>query len=713
LNTILQTNKKRITFGLLTDSTESSYHVDILSGITDFVEENDINLFIFVGGALQSSNIYEYDRNKLYFLANRDNVDGLLVLTPTLGLNIGPQGMEKMLHAFFPLPIVSIATRLSQITSVVIDNKSGMSDLLLHFIEEHGCKHFACIRGPANVPDAEERFLVFKETLKKYNLPLEKDLIVQGPYGANFGIKAVKLLLDSRNVKFDAIISSNDDTALGIIEELKRRGITVPHDIKVAGFDDIIESRSFKPGLTTVHQPIYRIGRTACATLYNLISGEKTHTLTKLPTELVIRESCGCTFTERMKILYKKSTKKNLTQTKKYILKEFEYLNFHSKPEAQKTDRIIVKNILDYFFNDTVLKNSESFLKTWQEFLSAIHRQQYNFSIIHRIFYILREHLFPLVYEHTNAALLYNLNLKTEEMLENIFLEWEMDQKIQNLDMEVKLRELYEELHHVLNLQQQMDCIYSVLSDIGVKNCYLSLFINPNQPLNNARLMLVFINGGHIRIEDNDSLFTSYCLVPKKYKIDLDFRHTMIVSSLFYGEEQLGFMLYNFLGWAPNPYEDLRMIISSSIKNALLSDKMKNLVLNLKNYNSNQYQTLVTTTKTEKPGSFKDRYDDLRIQRAVDFINERYNTDIALKDGANKAFMADTYFSRIFKQITGKGFLEFLTCLRIEKACSLLKSTGLKVTEIARSVGYRDVDYFYKIFKIATGRTPGEYRKRY
>jgi DNA-binding LacI/PurR family transcriptional regulator/YesN/AraC family two-component response regulator len=703
---------KRVAFGLLTDSTESSYHVDILSGITDFVEENDINLLIFVGGALQSSNIYEYDRNKLYFLANRDNVDGLLVLTPTLGLNIGPHGMKKMLHAFFPLPIVSLATRLPEITSVVIDNRSGMSDLLVHFIEVHGCRRFACIRGPENVPDAEERFIVFKEILKHHNLELEKNLIVQGPYGANFGMKAVRLLLDSRNVKFDAIISSNDDTALGVIEELKRRGITVPRDIKIAGFDDIIESRSFKPRLTTVHQPIYRIGKTACSILYDLIKGKKTKSLTKLPTELVIRESCGCSFTGRMNLLRKKTFKKNSTQTKKKIFKEFEYLTFYSKPETQKNARTIIKRIIDDFFNNTVLNNPQSFLKTWQEFLNTIRGPQYNFRLIHRIFHILREHLFPLVYNKKNISLLEDINSKTEEMLENIFLEWEMDQKIQNLDMEVKLRELYEELHHVLNIQEQMDCIYLVLSDIGVKSCYLSLFINPDQPLNNARLMLAFKDRGRISIDDSNSLFTSYSLVPKKYKIDADKRYTMIVSSLFYGEEQLGFMLYNFLSWAPNPYEDLRMIISSSIKNALLSDRMKTLVLNLKNYDSNRSAAFSHVSETGDAPGFKHRYDDLRIQRAVDFINERYNTDISLKDGANKAFMADTYFSRIFKQITDKGFLEYLTSLRIEKACSLLKSTGLKVSEIARSVGYRDADYFYKIFKKAIGRTPGEYRKR-
>jgi two-component system response regulator YesN len=107
----------------------------------------------------------------------------------------------------------------------------------------------------------------------------------------------------------------------------------------------------------------------------------------------------------------------------------------------------------------------------------------------------------------------------------------------------------------------------------------------------------------------------------------------------------------------------------------------------------------------------KEKLPDLRIQRAVDFINERYNTDINLKDAANRAFMAETYFSRVFKQVCGKGFLEYLTGLRLEKACSLLQNTGLKTSEIARFVGYHDPNYFYKIFKEAFGRTPTQFRR--
>jgi two-component system response regulator YesN len=93
-------------------------------------------------------------------------------------------------------------------------------------------------------------------------------------------------------------------------------------------------------------------------------------------------------------------------------------------------------------------------------------------------------------------------------------------------------------------------------------------------------------------------------------------------------------------------------------------------------------------------------------------MEEKYDTDITLQDGADKAFMATTYFSRIFKECTGKGFLEYLTSLRFKKACSLLKKTGLKISSVAHLAGYHDPNYFYKIFKKYMGCTPTEYRKK-
>jgi LacI family transcriptional regulator len=91
-----------------------------------------------------------------------------------------------------------------------------------------------------------------------------------------------------------AIICANDQTALGAIHALARRGIRVPQDIAVTGFDDVPVARHLHPPLTTVRQPMQELGGIAFEILYSKISTGKADSDVVLPVQLIVRESCGC-----------------------------------------------------------------------------------------------------------------------------------------------------------------------------------------------------------------------------------------------------------------------------------------------------------------------------------------------------------------------------------------------------------------------------------
>lgn len=99
------------------------------------------------------------------------------------------------------------------------------------------------------------------------------------------------------------------------------------------------------------------------------------------------------------------------------------------------------------------------------------------------------------------------------------------------------------------------------------------------------------------------------------------------------------------------------------------------------------------------------------VSKAIDYMKSNYNTDIRLEDLAIKSFISKNYFSRLFKEVTGTNFSDYIQHLRIDEACSLLKSTDMKVIDIALQVGFRDLKFFYEVFKKITGQTPGDYRK--
>ena len=100
------------------------------------------------------------------------------------------------------------------------------------------------------------------------------------------------------------------------------------------------------------------------------------------------------------------------------------------------------------------------------------------------------------------------------------------------------------------------------------------------------------------------------------------------------------------------------------------------------------------------------------IGKAFDFLKQNYHSsELNINEVAVRTFLSRSYFSRLFKDVTGQNFSVYLQNLRISEACTLLKTTDKKVTEILSDVGFRDIKNFNRLFKKITGKTPGEYRK--
>jgi two-component system response regulator YesN len=95
----------------------------------------------------------------------------------------------------------------------------------------------------------------------------------------------------------------------------------------------------------------------------------------------------------------------------------------------------------------------------------------------------------------------------------------------------------------------------------------------------------------------------------------------------------------------------------------------------------------------------------------VQYVNGNYNKDISLTTLSQKFFLNQGYIGKLFKKHTGMGFVDFLNKTRIEKAAKMLEEGYLKNYEISEEVGYRDLNYFYQIFKKIKGMSPVEYKK--
>lgn len=168
---------------------------------------------------------------------------------------------------------------------VVSDNYEGMKSLVEYLVLK-GYRSFLLVNGQRETMSAQIRHKAFVETLKAAGVDEFGYVFSRFTYEAGF-----KVATRIRNLP-DVIVCGNDLIAYGVIAALENRGINVPDDVAVTGFDDIAFSKHYKPALTTVRQPMYEMGKYAAQMLVKMINGEIQSTKgIVLPNELVIRES--------------------------------------------------------------------------------------------------------------------------------------------------------------------------------------------------------------------------------------------------------------------------------------------------------------------------------------------------------------------------------------------------------------------------------------
>jgi DNA-binding LacI/PurR family transcriptional regulator len=177
---------------------------------------------------------------------------------------------------------------------IAIEYKEGAAMLVSHLIERHDRRLIVFLRGPKGHEDSVWRERGYREALRSHKIKPEPGLVSSGGFDDDEAFAAMQKLLHD-GLKFDAVFAGDDDAAIGAMRALKLAKRAVPRDVAVVGFDDVPFARYLSPALTTVRAPIEQVGREAVRQLRRLMNGEQAEALTLMPTELVIRESCGCT----------------------------------------------------------------------------------------------------------------------------------------------------------------------------------------------------------------------------------------------------------------------------------------------------------------------------------------------------------------------------------------------------------------------------------
>jgi LacI family transcriptional regulator len=261
---------------------------EVLRGVEASLSDIGWSLLI---SFLQASDPAAYKRLE----AMSGKVDGLLIAE---GI-VGSQQLAR-LAARLPIALVAGSPDEPHVDVVDADNRAGTKALVCHLVELHGRTRLFYVAGPSDAPDARARRSAFEEVLAEHaGATLAGSF--EGRFSAISGqLAAREILARSRRELPDAVVCGNDQMAIGAMRELLAGGLRVPADVAVVGFDDIYPGTLLAPSLTTVRQPMRLLGERACSRLLERIADPSLpHRVELLPTELIVRESCGCTSSAR------------------------------------------------------------------------------------------------------------------------------------------------------------------------------------------------------------------------------------------------------------------------------------------------------------------------------------------------------------------------------------------------------------------------------
>jgi LacI family transcriptional regulator len=272
----LKTGSSR-TIGILTQSLVSGYFSEAMAGVDDVLAGTGYAPLI-VSGHWHADE--EAARIEL-LIARR--VDGIVILS-------GKLQDAQILALAARLPIVAFGRTLSSADAYgfCLDNYRAACEAVEYLIVQ-GHRHIAFIAGPSDHADAQARLAGYRDTLARHKIDDDARLITEGDFLESGGLLAVDRLLES-GARFSAIFAGNDLTAYGARLALYRRGIRVPDDISIVGFDDLHSSMCTTPPLTTVRQPLFDVGRCLGQAILSMINRQPIAIdVPKL--SLVVRES--------------------------------------------------------------------------------------------------------------------------------------------------------------------------------------------------------------------------------------------------------------------------------------------------------------------------------------------------------------------------------------------------------------------------------------
>ena len=268
--------------GVLVPLVFPAYFAEILAGAAEALYEQQMRVVLSPTQHEHAREVSLLDR-----LMHGGATDGALIVLP----GESSEELERALDAGYPFVVVDPLMPLDdRIPSVSAAHMSGADQAMRHLLSL-GHRRIGAITGPPGWVATEDRRRGYRAALAAAGISFDPALEVEADFEITDGEEAAQTLLGIRNPP-TAVFAFNDNIAIGTMRAARERGLRIPEDVSIVGFDDVEHASIVTPSLTTVRQPLAEMGRTAVSLLVRLLEHQSVETLSiQLATRLVVRES--------------------------------------------------------------------------------------------------------------------------------------------------------------------------------------------------------------------------------------------------------------------------------------------------------------------------------------------------------------------------------------------------------------------------------------
>jgi diguanylate cyclase (GGDEF)-like protein len=554
--------------GLLADIYDYEFQMRVLVSAERAAREHGLDFIAVSGGVL---GIDSRDPKRfVYDFIGPDCVDALLICTHTIGHHSTLAELNEFVARFDAVPRVCLGVALAGVTTMLMDNETGMFTAVKHLVETHRFRRIAFVAGPEGSEEAQARFRGYQRALAEGMLEMDPRFVVAGNFTRESGARAVSTLFGERGLvpnDMDAIVCADDLMALGALEELDKRGVNVPRQIALTGFDDTEFARYARVPLTTVRQPIDEQVRHAVAVLAAAVHGaESGQQVLTFETEFVKRRSCGCSMRHRESVpSYNfvgegKELGAALRARRATLIRDIDHAShggFEFVPEGWE-DRLFDSFLLQ--LNDP---SQESFLDCVETICYELLRRGSEVGAAQDVLVVFRSHVMACANDP-------DVRVRIEDLLQEALLTAsdlaaiaQSRRRSALMDRMTMLAETTAALLAAPDVTTLAETAANHLPGLGIRAGVIALFTEPGKVSEKLDTALIFTEQGRQQVPVR---YRSKLLAPADF---LDGR-SVIVEPLGFRGECLGLALFEYGASDSMVYEDLRLVLGAALKGAQL-----------------------------------------------------------------------------------------------------------------------------------------------